>query len=232
MEKGFCKIKSDKLVECDWNYKKGLDELTAEQEEAKMAALEENFKRNGQVENIIVRELDTGFFEVVNGNHRLRVAKRIDMKELYCFNLGNVSVQHAIRVAIETNETKFESDQIELAKRMKEIEDAFGRDELLKTMPFDDAEFDRFETLLNFNMDDYQDEGSGGSGGSSDGSSDFKVLKYDLPLAVAEQLEDQVDRFKKILYPNDKPSNVSYIMPIEAMIQALAQIPDSQITGE
>ena len=64
---GFIEIPTDKLVKADWNYK------TEDQE--KQEKLKENIKRNGQIENIIIRELETGFFEVVNGNHRLSVLK-------------------------------------------------------------------------------------------------------------------------------------------------------------
>ena len=54
---GYIDISIDKLIKADWNYK---TEDTAKQEK-----LKENIKRNGQIENIIIRELDTGFFEVV-----------------------------------------------------------------------------------------------------------------------------------------------------------------------
>ena len=61
-KKGFIDIEVKQLVKADWNYK--------QENEIQTENLINNFKRNGQIENIIIRELDSGFFEVVNGNHR------------------------------------------------------------------------------------------------------------------------------------------------------------------
>lgn len=233
LEKGFVSVPVDKLVECNWNYKKISTEDSDpyyQIEEMLMSALEENFKRNGQVENIIIRCLDTGFYEVVNGNHRLKVAKRLGWKELMCFNLGEVSQAYAMRVAIETNETKFKADEITLAERLREIEAEFGLDDMFDTMPYTEDELDKFNKLLNFNWEELQsDEDSRKDEEPSEGG--FEVVRFDLPRQVAEQLEHQVTRFKKIIYPDTPPKNVSYILPIEAMIQALAQIPDTNIIG-
>ena len=226
--KGFVEIKVSELVMCDWNYKY-IDTDDA-QELALMEALEENFKRNGQVENIIVRELETGYYEVVNGNHRYKVARNLNLKKLMCFNMGKATRAQAIRLAVETNETKFKTDQLKLAERIMEIADEFEIEELSETMPYDDVEFDNFKKLLDFSWDDYESNGSGSS--SDNENDDFKTIKYRVPVDVAEQFEAQVNRFKKLLYPEEKEKNVSVIVPLEAMIQTLAQTPDNQILGE
>ncbi|GAB1371190.1 hypothetical protein MASR1M45_12520 [Candidatus Kapaibacterium sp.] len=51
------------LIKASWNYKEE-DEFTTNK-------LVNNMKKNGQIENIHVRKLQTGYYEVVNGNHRL-----------------------------------------------------------------------------------------------------------------------------------------------------------------
>src|SRR5574343_637826 len=112
-EKGWQLIPLEKLVSADWNYK--TDDATME------AHLLENFKRNGQIESIIVRLLDTGFYEVVNGNHRLKVMRQLETKEAMTFCLGEISLSQAKRIAIETNETRFASDNIKLAEALSEI---------------------------------------------------------------------------------------------------------------
>lgn len=132
MEKGFCSISIGKLVKAGWNYKVDNRELSEK--------LENNIKRNGQIENVIIRELDTGFFEVVNGNHRLDVLNRLGFDEVYCYNLGNISESQAKRIAIETNETKFTGKIDELAAIMKELSIEF--DDIDLTMPFSQEEMD------------------------------------------------------------------------------------------
>ena len=83
MKKGWNNIEIKKLVKADWNYKEENQILTEK--------LLTNFKRNGQIESIIVRELDTGFFEVVNGNHRLDVMKMLEYKTAHCYNFGKIT---------------------------------------------------------------------------------------------------------------------------------------------
>ena len=57
MKKGFLDIEVSKLVKADWNYK--------EENEQQTENLLNNFKRNGQIENILIRELDTGYFDSI-----------------------------------------------------------------------------------------------------------------------------------------------------------------------
>lgn len=215
-------VDTEKLVYADWNYK----ELEGPEVDRLLESLENNFKRNGQVENILIRELDTGFFEVVNGNHRLMVAKRLGLKNLMCFNFGKITEAQAKRIAIETNETKFKADTVKLAELVVELKSEFEIGELSSTLPFTSAEIENFTNLLDF---DWTSKGGGDSSPKQQG--EFKKIIYDLPIEVAEAFEAQVDRFKKILYPEDDIKKVSHILPIEAMVQILHQTPNSHIKG-
>lgn len=139
MNKGFCEISIDKLVKADWNYKENNKELAEK--------LANNIKRNGQIENIIVRELDTGFYEVVNGNHRLDVLKKLGFETVYSFNLGVISEAQAKRIAVETNETKFSSNTESLSALVKELSIEF--DDIDLTMPFSEEEMNEMLTEVD-----------------------------------------------------------------------------------
>lgn len=141
MEKGFCTMPITSLVKADWNYKTNNEALSEK--------LANNIKRNGQIENIIIRELDTGFFEVVNGNHRLDVLKSIGYLDVHCFNLGSISESQAKRIAVETNETRFESDIKLLSETITSILEEFSLDEIEVTMPFTEDELNK---LLNIEI--------------------------------------------------------------------------------
>lgn len=145
---GFIEIPIVKLVKADWNYK--TEDLN------KQEKLKENIKRNGQIENIIVRELETGFFEVVNGNHRLSVLKALNIEKAYSYNLGKISQAQAIRIAIETNETKFDTDSIALAERVKELTEEFDLKDLVNTLPYSEIEIDNFSKLTDFDWEQYE----------------------------------------------------------------------------
>lgn len=144
MEKGYHNIEIDRLVKAGWNYKENNDAL--------MEKLINNIKRNGQIENIIIRELDTGFFEVVNGNHRLDALNAIGSKTVYCYNLGQISESQAKRIAVETNETKFQSSEESLAEILREIIDEF--DDFDITSPFSDEELNELLGDVNVNIEE------------------------------------------------------------------------------
>lgn len=208
----------DKMLKAGWNYK------TDDAE--KQLKLTENIRRNGQLETIIVRDFPGGFYEVVNGNHRLDSFKECKIKIVLTRYLGKVSQEEAVRKAIETNEFRFDTDTVKLAQRIKEISNEFSITDLAITMPYTETEIENYKNLTSFNWDQYKDNGSSGS--SNDTNDDFKTITLKLPEGVADQLESQITRFKKLLHPDEDPKDCSPVQAIEAMMQNLAQIPDDQ----
>ena len=141
-------VELSKLLPAPWNYKKD--------EPEKIEKLTNNIKRIGQVENLIVRELETGFYEVVNGNHRLEVFKILQTEKAICFDLGKISQAEAQRIAIETNETKFAVDNIKLAQNIKDIRQLFSVEDLVGTMPYTAEQIDNYGKLLDFDFNQFE----------------------------------------------------------------------------
>lgn len=156
-------IEIEKLVKADWNYKDENQEMAAK--------LAENIKRNGQIENILVRLLDTGFYEVVNGNHRLDALKAIGATKVMCYDLGAITAQQAYRIAIETNETKFNTDIVKLAGLVSEIANGTSMEDLVATMPFTTAEVENFIGMASFSFDKYKEGENSESGADASSGS-------------------------------------------------------------
>lgn len=142
MKQGFVTIPITNLIKAEWNYKYD-DEVIKEK-------LKENIKRNGLIENLIVREIGKDKFEVVNGNHRLDVLQELNYKEVMCYNLGNVPDYVAKRIAVETNETKFVADPNKLFEILKDLTDNIPLDDLLETLPFTSGELESLTSDLDF----------------------------------------------------------------------------------
>jgi len=146
------KLSVDKLVAADWNYK-----VEDPDQEEKLIA---NIKRNGQVENILVRELESGFYEVINGNHRLDAFKKLGIPTAICYNFGETSDAQARRIAVETNEPKFRRDDAKLAVLIKEMMDGpgseFTLEDLSTTMPFDRTALEGLVTIPGFDLDKFK----------------------------------------------------------------------------
>lgn len=143
LEKGWVDVDVSSLVSADWNYKHNDAEKTRK--------LAENVKRNGQVETIIIRSVGDGMFEVVNGNHRLDVFKNLGTEKVHAFNMGAISLAAAKRIAVETNETRFQSDAIKLAEVIGDLIKEYDIADLSNTLPFSAQEIDDFGKLLDFN---------------------------------------------------------------------------------
>lgn len=152
-KRGFREMDLAKLVKANWNYKVENADLSRK--------LVSNMKRNGQIENLLVRPLETGFYEVVNGNHRLDAMEELGIKKVMVFDLGNISDAQARRIAVETNETKFLADTALLADVIGEILEEFPVEDLTETMPYTKQEIEDYSKLLDFDWDDFRENGSG-----------------------------------------------------------------------
>jgi hypothetical protein len=152
-------LEVEKLCKAEWNYKHENDFLTEK--------LQANFERNGQMENILVRELEDGTYEVVNGNHRYDVLQKLGVSQVVAYDLGKISKEEAMRIAIETNETKFQVDQIKLGEVIAEVAKEFTQDDLVTSLPFSPQEIENFVNIQEFDWDDYDSSGRV-KGGSTD----------------------------------------------------------------
>lgn len=143
----FISLPISSLVKATWNYK--VDDIELKEK------LKENLKRNGQLENIVVRELDEGKYEIVNGNHRYDAFAELEWSVVMCFNLGKVSQSVAQRIAIELNETRFGTDKIRLAELIKGMTTDFTLEDLATSMPFEMKDLSAMVTLTSFSFDQF-----------------------------------------------------------------------------
>lgn len=140
-----------KLVKAHWNYKGDNDRT--------MEALVDNVSRNGQVINLIVRDMEgepgmeegsyykKGYYEVVNGNHRLDALRKLGMEKAVCMDLGKVTIEEAKKVAIETNETNFRVDPGKLAQVVTHAVDGTKFNLEKHKLPFEVEEVNRFREM-------------------------------------------------------------------------------------
>lgn len=136
------------LVSASWNYKKD-DEFMARQ-------LLNNIKRNGQIVTCQVRKLQSGYYEVVDGNHRLAAFQSIGQQYVIAYDHNEITQLQAERLAIETNETKFGYDEEKLAKILHDLHVEFGDDDLMSSLPFSSDDFT--DIMSTINLDDVNAE--------------------------------------------------------------------------
>jgi len=161
LARGWHEVDIKLLDYAPWNYK------TDDEEKARK--LQNNIDRNGQVESIIIRDMGTGRFEVVNGNHRLTAFTNAGIDKPMCFNTSVTSERAAQRLALETNETKFDNDPIKLGQIASGLLEEFEKKDLLETLPYDEPEFDSYAEMDSWDDND-EETGAGSDNGDSESS--------------------------------------------------------------
>lgn len=173
-----------RLRKAPWNYK--------EEDELKASRLAANIKRNGQVVNLIVRELkEKGpdglpLLEVVDGNHRLDALVAAEVENAVVVNLRNISLAAAKRLSIEVNETRFATDEYRIANVLAELEAEFGKDDLLETLPYTEGQLDDLLSVAAFDFDEFNGEppeptdGGAGAGSGAD-DEDWEEFTVKMP---------------------------------------------------
>lgn len=142
-------IKVKDLNKAEWNYK---------EDDAEMGMkLVHNIKRNGILVPSIVYN-DDGKLTVIDGNHRLDAYRYLEILQVPCVNLGEISLNEARRIAIEINETKFDADRLKLAEALHDIKLEFDEDDLKLTLPFGNDELEQFEALIDLDLEDDGEE--------------------------------------------------------------------------
>ena len=199
---GYSLVETSKLIKADWNYKTD--------DEKKLKDLIENFKRNGQVENIIIRELAKNKYEVVNGNHRLDALKALGIEMAVVYNKGKINKAEAVRLAIETNETKFPNDNIKLAEAITELSEKYPIEDLVKTMPYSNAELNNLLNIVNFDWEDFNTH-------KVEDDNEFnKTIKIKVNKDILDRWNELRNKFGNVLgYDND--SKVFEFAVIEAL---------------
>lgn len=105
---------------------------------ANEAKLEESIRQLGMFKPIVVREL-RGSYQIIGGEHRAQLAKRMGLPEIPAFNLGPIDDVTAKKIGLQDNNRFGEDDTLKLAEIFGDI----GSPEDLATyMPFSMSEID------------------------------------------------------------------------------------------
>jgi len=140
-------------VKCN-DYNPKPDFNSTEELKAVFEKIKKSLELHGQIDPILVRELDDGTFEIINGFHRWSAANELGADKIEIKNLGKISRNDAIKKALSTEDIKVEIDEIEKAKLIKELvteDDTLG-------LPYTDEEITNFVDLLEFDFDQFENE--------------------------------------------------------------------------
>ncbi len=117
--------------------------------------VKKSIETHGQIDPIIVRQLDDGSYEIVNGYHRYMAMKELGYTDVEVKNLGKMTREQAIAKALSTEYPKIPLDELEVAQLVKEFVDK-GYE--LTELPYTMEEIEAKIELLDFDWQSFNQE--------------------------------------------------------------------------
>ena len=138
--------------------------------------IKNSLEKFGQVEPILVREIEGGKYEIVNGFHRYKAMKELESQEIEIKNLGKIDFDTAVAIALQTEDTKIPIDNIELSSLMKQLvtEDK-DIEYWAKLLPYDAEIIQSKIDLIDFDFEQFNNDREEEGGEIDNSSFSFKI---------------------------------------------------------
>lgn len=120
------------------------------------AKLEESIKRNGLFKPVVVREVN-GTLEIIGGEHRWSVAKKLGLPEIPVVNLGPIDDKRAKEISVLDNARYGADDTLSFAELLKGLGDV---GELQSFLPFADEDLTTIFSSTDIALDDLEIDGN------------------------------------------------------------------------
>lgn len=176
---GVSDIPLSKLRTAPWNYKEA-DSALAQRLAAGIQRHQQQGRGTGQLETMVVRSIEGGLYEVVDGNHRLELLGILKRKTASVINVGNIPLIEAKRIGAELNEVGWKARHDKLAVIFAGLVKTYGRREIIATAPFAPGLVDDFVLLAQHS---WADSESKYKKLSKDGNTS---LRYTMPMNEAQ----------------------------------------------
>lgn len=152
--------------------------------------VKKSLQKFGQLQPIIVRQLDDEIYEIVNGYHRFEAMKELGYTEIEVKDLGKIDFDQAVAIALQTEDTKIPIDNVELASLINTlVTEEKPIEYWSELLPYDAELIKSKIELINFDFSQYEKEQQGAS--LSDLTYSFKC-KDESELA---KIKDYFDQF-------------------------------------
>lgn len=208
-------ISPDLLIGNPWN-----SNVMSLENEAKLA---ESLKRNDMYDAVIARQLFDGSYQILGGEHRTRVAKKIGMKELPVIVLKNISDNEAKEISLTHNARYGADDSLKLSDLLNSLDDAGV---LANIMPYSDIEIETLMSASKIDFDslialDFDDEEIEDLGEKPFLPKTHTIMRFKVSLEDAANIED---RLKEIIKINGFTESDALTNAGDALVHCLLQV--------
>ena len=168
------------LVPNKWN----TNVVTPENEEK----IRESIKRFGIFKPILVRRVvGSETLEILGGEHRWEVAKKLGMQKIPVIDLGEVDDKRAKEIGLVDNGRYGDDDAVRLSDLLKELGTV---EDLSSFLPYNDGELENIFASSKVDFDELEDLGDTDDGGVVDDLSSAKAPKTHMLMRFNVPIED------------------------------------------
>jgi ParB-like chromosome segregation protein Spo0J len=130
-----------------------------DQDDAMLHRLARSLTTYGQVLPLLVRSLEDGQLEIVDGRWRLALMRRLRWTDAWVVDVGPCSSAAAVRLALTLSELRLETNYVEVARAVGLAQSAEPDTlaTLSTTTPFPLSRLERFTQLLGFDWSRFEE---------------------------------------------------------------------------
>lgn len=166
--------------------------------------IEQSLKRFGMFRPIIVRTLEDGSKQILGGEHRWGVAKKLGYKTIPVIDLGNISEKKAKEIGLVDNGRYGEDDTLALSELLKDLGEA---EEFLSFLPYSGDELESIFATSSISLDDLdipEDDGRTSDLPAIKGTQTHQIMRFKIPVEDSEFIQRLVElTMKNQGYTND-----------------------------
>lgn len=157
------------------------------------AKIENSLKRFGIFRPILVRTIEDGSLQILGGEHRWGVAKKLGHKTIPVINLGKISDERAKEIGLVDNGRYGEDDALALSELLKDLGNS---DELLGFLPYSGDELDSIFSASSISLDDLdipEDDGRTPELPSIKSVQTHQIMRFKIPVEDSEFIQRLIE---------------------------------------
>lgn len=181
-------VRIESLVANSWNS----NMMTPENEDKLKASI----VRFGFFRPVLARTLDDGTLEIVGGEHRVSVAKKLGYESVPTINLGSIDDRKAKEILLTDNGRYGEDDTLALAELLKDLGDV---DDLLGFLPYTGDELESIFMSSSISLDDLDipDDDGHASDLPTKTAQTHQVMRFKVPIEDSDYIQRSIESTMK-----------------------------------
>lgn len=184
--------------------------------------IKESLSQFGFIRPIIARKMPDGGLEILGGQHRWQVAKRMGYKTVPVIDLGEIDDVKAKKIGLIDNGRYGEDDTLQLAELLKTISEDF--EDISSILPYSNDELESIFSASKISLDDLDLDDSDDNLpdlSKAKATQTHQILRFKVPIEDADLVQKAIEQIMKSQGFKDDDSMTNAGNALVYMVRAL-----------